>query len=87
MSFLVSPHSGTHNIAPESGIGIRYTRGEGVTIEGDYDTCRIYSASGLLLAECSGDKTVAVPASADGILIVEVISGNECVVRKIAAAR
>ncbi|MDE6392566.1 MAG: fibronectin type III domain-containing protein [Muribaculaceae bacterium] len=87
VSFLVSPHSGRPEIASESGIGIRYTRGEGVTIEGDYDTCRIYSASGLLLAECSGDKTVAVPASADGILIVEVISGNECVVRKIAAAR
>ncbi|MDE6527684.1 MAG: choice-of-anchor J domain-containing protein, partial [Muribaculaceae bacterium] len=87
ISLLVSDNAGTDEIPVADGIGIRYSREEGISIDGDYDTCRIYTISGILLGESRGERTIAVPAVADGILIVKVTSGDECIVRKIAASR
>ncbi len=87
ISFLISGRSGVQTPAAEGKIGIRYSRTNGITIEGEYETCRVYSASGILIGEYYGQNVIPVQYSEEGILVVEVVSGQEYTVKKIAVTR
>ena len=87
ISFLISDRSGVKTPAAEGKIGIRYSGTSGITIEGKYETCRVYSASGILIGEYYGQDVIPVQYSEEGILVVEVVSGEEYAVKKIAVTR
>lgn len=87
VSFFMSERTGVENAAADSSIGIRYSKDSGITIDGEYEICRVYSAAGTLVGEYRGLDVIPVQGFGEGILIVEVVSGQECMVKKIAVTR
>lgn len=88
ISLLLSKDdSGISNVATGNETAIRYSRSTGtLAIDGEYDLCRIYSVTGALINEVSGESEISVPAGSN-VLIVEVVKGSQCIVKKIVTGR
>lgn len=86
VSFLMENTSGVEATVSQGEVKVGYSRETGkIVIDGAYDRCRVYSVTGTLLGEYEGLSEITVASSAAGeILIVEVVSGTDCVVKKIA---
>lgn len=83
LSLLVNNNSGI--LVPTSQpASISYNRfNRALSINGDFENCKVYSANGILLAAFRPGSNMTIPASATGIGIVEVMTANGKITKKI----
>lgn len=87
VSFLISGNTGIDEAMSQSPADVRYSRSTGrITVNGEYEVCRIYNMTGMLLDEVTSGDEIIVSAE-EGIVIVEVISGSGCIVKKIITGK
>lgn len=80
-SFFVSSNLGVSGPVEEGTLDVRNVDGK-IMIDGEYDVCRIYNLFGQLIGEYSGESEISMPASGNDIIIVNVKSATENVVKK-----
>lgn len=82
-SFFVSSHLGVNNPLEDGTLDVRYSDKEDrIIIDGEYDVCRVYTLFGQLIGEYSGASEINISTSGNEIIIVNVKSANENVVKK-----
>ncbi len=84
ISVMVSSTTGVKEIPAVTNNGVDYDRAtREINIYGDYNLCRVYTTSGLLVASFNKGDKLKVPASASGIGIVEIVRNEGNTVTKI----
>ncbi len=84
LSLLVYGNSGIFTPTSDSATVTYNHMSRTLNISGEYDNCKVYSANGVLLAMFRPGNDMTLPASANGIAIVEVTTPNGKVIKKIA---
>lgn len=84
LSLLVDDNSGILVPTLQSAV-VTYNRfNRALSINGEFECCRVYTADGSLLALFAPGSQMVVPGSANGIGIIEVTTLNGKIIKKIA---
>ncbi len=84
MSLMISSTTGVKEIPAGTNGSVAYDRvTREISIAGEYNLCRVYTASGVLVASFTNGDNLKVPVGVTGIGVIEVVGNEGSTVAKI----